>query len=92
MAEKLATLTKSEYEKLCSFDYSDLYSAHRGAIFTDISNSLEIFVGVNRSGRLFINVNFYPEGHKTFNFDCLSSAIKWAKKRVSVIEPTKEEK
>lgn len=90
VAQILATLTKQEYEKLCSFDYCDLYSAHRGAIFTDISDSLEIFVGVNRSGRLFINVNFYPEGHRTFNFDSLSNAIKWAKNRVSVIEQPKE--
>lgn len=91
MAQALAKLTKQEYEKLCSFDYNDLYSVHRGAILTHISDDLEIFVGVNRNGRLFINVNFYPEGHKTFNFDSLSCAIKWAKKRVDVVEMPKEE-
>lgn len=87
MAKILAMLTPQEYEKLCGFDYGDLYSAHRGTIYTHFSPSLEIFVGVNRYGRLFINVNFYPEGHKTFNFDCLSDAIKWAKKRVRVVSP-----
>ena len=85
MAQILATLTPQEYEKLCRFDYCDLYSAHKGAIFTPISESIEIFVGVNRYGHLFINVNFYPRGHKTFNFDCLSDAIKWSKKRVCVV-------
>lgn len=84
MANTLATLTRAEYDKLCSFDYCDLYSVKRGAINTFISKNIEIFVGVNRYGRLFINVNFYPEGHKTFNFDSLSTAIDWAKKRVTV--------
>jgi hypothetical protein len=91
MKNTLAILTKEEYSRLHNFDYCDLYSAHRGAILTPISNSLEIFVGVNRNGRLFINVNFYPEGHRTFHFDDLSGAIKWAKRHVNVAEPPKEE-
>lgn len=86
MSKIFATLTKQEYEKLCSIDYGDLYSAHRGVIHTFISKSLEIFVGVNFQGRLYINVNFYPEGHATFNFDALSKAINYAKRHVSVIE------
>ncbi len=92
MAKILATLTYAEYDKLCSFDYCDLYSVKRGAINTFISKNLEIFVGVNRNGRMFINVNVYPEGHKTFNFDSLSDAIKWAKNRVTVIEAPREDK
>ena len=91
MAKALATLTQQEYEKLCAFDYCDLYSIHRGVIFTHICDSLEIFASVSRSGRLFIVVNFYSEGHKTFDFDNLSRAIKWAKNRVCVIEPPKED-
>ena len=81
----------AEYEKLCSLDYGDLYSIHRGSLSTFISKSLDIFVGVNRYGKLYINVNFNQGGHKTFDFDCLSDAVKWATKRVAVIEETKED-
>ena len=91
MVKKLATLTTGEYEKLCSLDYGDLYSIHGGSSSNFISRSLEIFVGVNRYGKLYINVNFYPEGHATFDFDDLAKAIRWATKRVAVIEGTGED-
>lgn len=89
MTRIYATLTKAEYEELCTFDYGKLYSIHTGVNFVRFGDKLEIFCGVNKNGRLFINVNFYPEGHKAFNFDDLSGAIKWAKKHVNVKENDK---
>lgn len=79
-----AILSKEEYEELCAFDYGDLYSIRNGVNFTHFGKNLEIFCGVNRCGKLFINVNFYPIGHKTFDFDKLSEAIKWIKKHIEV--------
>jgi hypothetical protein len=91
MVKILATLTAEEYKRLCTFDYCDLYSIHKGMRTTFISDSLDIFVGTNRHGRLYINVNFYPEGHNAFDFDKLDKAITWAKNRVKVDELPKEE-
>lgn len=87
----LATLTAEEYKRLCTFDYSDLYSIHDGMRTAFICDSLDIFVGTNRHGKLYINVNFYPEGHNAFDFDKLDKAIAWAKKRVKVEEQPKED-
>lgn len=81
-----ATLTKKEYEQLCVFDYKDLYSIHQGAINTYFGQNLEIFCGINRYGKLFINVNFYPEGHRAFDFDELDKAIKWIKTKIEVVD------
>lgn len=86
MAKIFATFTKAEYEELCNFDYGKLYSIHTGVNYARFGDGLEIFCGVNKNGRLFISVNFYPEGHRTFNFDDLYGAIKWAKNHVGVIE------
>lgn len=91
MNKKLATLTAEQYARLCSLDYSDLYSIHHGATPITLGHRLEIFVAVNQYGRLYINVNFYPEGHRTFNFDNLDSAIAWVKKRVEIITSPKED-
>lgn len=82
----LASLTKAEYEKLCMFDYGDLYSIKTGAKHTFFGKQLQIFPCVNRYGKLYIQVNFYPEGHKSFDFDCLDDAVQWAKKRVTVTD------
>lgn len=81
-----ATLTKKEYEQLCAFDYKDLYSIHHGMINTYFGENLEIFCSTNHCGKLFINVNFYPEGHRTFDFDELDKAIKWIKTKIEVVD------
>lgn len=86
MAKKYAVLAKTEYEKLCNFDYGDLYSVKNGSKHTFFGKYLQIFTCVNHYGRLYIKVNFYPEGGRAFNFDCLDEAIEWAKSHVEVAE------
>ena len=73
------------------FDYGDLYSIHHGLKHTFFGKHLQIFVCVNRYGKLYIQVNFYPEGHKSFDFDCLDDAVDWAKRRVNVIDTPEED-
>lgn len=88
MIKYFATFSREELERLNSLDYNQLYSLCKGVQFNTFGENeeLEIFCGVNRAGRLFINVNFYPEGHRSFDFDKLGEAIKWAKKHIKIKE------
>ena len=82
-----ATLSLEEYKSLCSFDYGKLYSIHTGCSYTWFGSDLEIFCGVNKHGKLFINVIFHSSGiRRGFDFDSLDVAIKYAKNHVDVKE------
>lgn len=88
MAKTLGVVSRKTLKKLMQFDYGNLYSIHNGSNlhYWEEDDAVEIFVSVNRYGRLYIVASIaFGEHIRTFDFDNLDRAVDWIRRRVEVV-------